>query len=126
MSVLKTQVSHQEGIWVIQLAGYLSSEAAGPVETAFQQVADAPKVLLVFQEKDFITSAGLAVVFLRATPAGPGATGAQRAAIETLPQGIRHRGLEQGRGGVRRKGAGAGRVEVVDVVLVDYPHSVLS
>ena len=48
---------------MIQLAGYLSSEVAGVMEEAFQQVAGAPKVLLVFQEKDFMTSAGIAVVF---------------------------------------------------------------
>ena len=63
MSTLTAQVQHQGNISVIQLAGYLSSEAASVVEEAFQQAGDAQKVLLVFQEKDFITSAGLAVVF---------------------------------------------------------------
>lgn len=63
MSSLTAQVQHQGDIATIRLAGYLSSEAAGVMEDAFQQAAGAAKVLLVFQEKDFITSAGLAVVF---------------------------------------------------------------
>ncbi|MBI2501734.1 MAG: STAS domain-containing protein [Candidatus Latescibacteria bacterium] len=63
MSTLTAQVQHQGSIATIRLAGYLSSEAADTVEGAFQQAANAEKVLLVFQEKDFITSAGLAVVF---------------------------------------------------------------
>ncbi|MBI2502732.1 MAG: STAS domain-containing protein [Candidatus Latescibacteria bacterium] len=63
MSTLTAQVKQQGEVSVIQLSGYLSSENAGPMEEAFQQAADAEKVLLVFQEKDFITSASLAVVF---------------------------------------------------------------
>ena len=63
MSTLTAQVKQQAGVSVIQLVGYLSSEAAGIVEEAFQQVASAPKVLLVFQDKDFMTSAGIAVIF---------------------------------------------------------------
>ncbi len=63
MSALTAQVRQQGEVSIIQLIGYLSSEAADTVEGAFQQVRDAEKVLLVFQEKDFITSAGLAVVF---------------------------------------------------------------
>jgi len=63
MSTLVAQVKQQEGVSVIRLAGYLSSEAASPVEEAFQQVAEAPKVLLIFEEQSFINSAGLAVVF---------------------------------------------------------------
>ena len=63
MSTLTAQVNQQEGVSVIQLAGYLSSEAASVVEEAFHQVADAEKVLLVFQEQGFMTSAGIAVIF---------------------------------------------------------------
>ena len=63
MNTLTAQIQHQGGVAAIRLNGYLSSEAAGAVEEAFRQAADAEKVLLVFQEKDFITSAGLAVVF---------------------------------------------------------------
>ena len=63
MSSLTALVQHQDATATIRLSGYLSSEAASVVEDAFQQVTDAEKVLLVFQEKDFITSAGLAVVF---------------------------------------------------------------
>lgn len=63
MNTLTAQVQYQRSIAAIHLAGYLSSEAASVVEEAFQQAAAAEKVLLVFQEKDFITSDGLAVVF---------------------------------------------------------------
>ena len=63
MSTLTAQVKQQAGVSVIQLAGYLSSEVAGIVEEAFQQVASVPKVLLVFEEQGFINSAGLSVIF---------------------------------------------------------------
>jgi len=63
MSTLTAEVEHREDVSVIQLSGYLSSEVAGPLEDAFVQIADYSKVLLVFQEKDFINSAGLAVLF---------------------------------------------------------------
>ena len=63
MNSLSAQVKQQERVSVVQLAGYLSSEAAKVVVVAFQQVADAGKVLLVFEEGGFMTSAGLAVIF---------------------------------------------------------------
>ena len=63
MTELTAQVEHQEGISIIRIVGYLSSEHASPLEEAFQQIGDVEKVLLVFQEGDFITSAGLAVLF---------------------------------------------------------------
>ena len=63
MSELTAQVEYQEGISIIRLAGYLSSEHASPLEDAFQQIGDAEKVLLVFREQDMISSAGLAVLF---------------------------------------------------------------
>ena len=63
MSTLTAQVKQQGEVSVIQLTGYLSSEVAKVVEEAFQQVADAHKVLLVFEEKGFMTSAGIAVIF---------------------------------------------------------------
>lgn len=50
MSILTAQVKHQQEVSVIQLAGYLSSEAANTAVAAFQQMAEARKVLLVFQE----------------------------------------------------------------------------
>lgn len=63
MSTLTAEVQHRGDTAVIHLAGYLSAEASGAVEEAFKNLGDAEKVLLVFQEGDFITSAGLAVVF---------------------------------------------------------------
>jgi len=63
MSALTATVEQTESLPVIRLSGYLSSESAGPLEEAFQQAADAEKVLLVFAEKAFINSAGLAVLF---------------------------------------------------------------
>ena len=32
----------------IHIAGYISTDAAAPLETAFQQASDAPKILVVF------------------------------------------------------------------------------
>ncbi len=63
MTELTAQVQHQEGIATIHLSGYLSSDSAGALDEAFAQVGDTGKVLLVFQAQDFITSAGLAVLF---------------------------------------------------------------
>ena len=63
MSTLTAEVEHREDVSVISLSGYLSSEVAGPLEEAFVQIADYDKVILTFHEKDFITSAGLAVLF---------------------------------------------------------------
>ena len=63
MSEYTAQVEHQEGISIIRLAGYLSSENAGELEEAFERIGDAEKVLLVFREQDMISSAGLAVLF---------------------------------------------------------------
>jgi len=62
-------VEPKESLPVIHLDGYLSSESAAPLEEAFQQAADAEKVLLVFAEKAFINSAGLAVLFDLVLPA---------------------------------------------------------
>ena len=47
----------------IHIAGYISTDAADPLETAFQQASDAPKILVVFDEKCFINSTGLAILF---------------------------------------------------------------
>ena len=69
MTELTAQVEYQEGISIIRLAGYLSSEHASPLEDAFQQIGDAEKVLLVFREQDMISSAGLAVLFDLILPA---------------------------------------------------------
>ena len=63
MSELTAQVQQREEISVIHLEGYLSSENAGALDEAFEQAAAAGKVLLVFRDKDMISSAGLAVLF---------------------------------------------------------------
>ena len=69
MSELTAQIERQEGLAIIRLAGYLSSENADGLEEAFQEIDDADRVLLVFRENDFITSAGLAVLFDLILPA---------------------------------------------------------
>jgi len=47
----------------IHIGGYISSDALDPLETAFQQASDAPKIVVVFDEKCFINSTGLAILF---------------------------------------------------------------
>lgn len=63
MGTLTAEVQHRKDVSVIQLSGYLSSEVAGPLEEAFLRIADYGKILLAFHKKDFINSAGLAVLF---------------------------------------------------------------
>ena len=60
---LTAEAQHQDGRCAIHLSGYLSSESAPPLEEAFVQAADCDKILLVFEAKTFISSAGLAVLF---------------------------------------------------------------
>ena len=47
----------------IQVAGYISDDAAEPLETAFRQAGDTPNILVVFDEDAFINSTGLAILF---------------------------------------------------------------
>ena len=47
----------------IHIGGYISTDAADRLETAFQEASDAPKILMVFEEKCFINSTGLAILF---------------------------------------------------------------
>ena len=91
MNAVTSRVEQQGNVAVIHLAGYLSSESAGPLEEAFQQVAGSQKVLLVFQEKDFINSAGLAVLFDLILPAQE--QGKQVRVVHPARQ--RHRWAEQ-------------------------------
>ena len=63
MTELTAQVQHQQDIATIHLAGYLSSDNAQSLDEAFAQVAETPKILLVFREGDMISSAGIAVLF---------------------------------------------------------------
>ena len=47
----------------IHIGGYISTDAADPLQTAFQEASDAPKILVVFDQKCFINSTGLAILF---------------------------------------------------------------
>jgi len=86
MNQVTATVEQKESIPVIRLSGYLSSESAGPLEEAFQQVGDAEKVLLVFAEKQQ-RGIGRAV---RSDPASEGAGKAVPggASSEALPLGV--------------------------------------
>ena len=48
---------------VVQISGYISTDAADPLETAFQEASDAPGILVIFDERCFINSTGLAILF---------------------------------------------------------------
>jgi len=69
MAEITAEVRNREGIPVIELSGYLSSESAAPLEEAFDQIGEEDKVVVVFHKKDFINSAGLAVLFDLILPA---------------------------------------------------------
>ena len=47
----------------IHIDGYISTDAADPLETAFQEASGAPKLLVIFDQKCFINSTGLAILF---------------------------------------------------------------
>ena len=47
----------------IKVAGYISDDAAEPLETAFQQAGETPNILVSFAEDAFINSTGLAILF---------------------------------------------------------------
>ena len=55
--------THNGGRTAIHIGGYISNDAAEPLETAFQQASGAPKILVIFDEKCFINSTGLAILF---------------------------------------------------------------
>ena len=63
MAELTATVDQQANQTTIHISGYLSSENAASLESAFAALGDAQKVLLDFNEKCFINSAGLAVLF---------------------------------------------------------------
>jgi anti-anti-sigma factor len=63
MKGLTADVQHHGDRCSIHLMGYLSSEPAQPLEEAFVKAADYDKILLVFAEKTFVNSVGLAVLF---------------------------------------------------------------
>ena len=53
----------------IYVDGYLSADAADRLDEPFNQIGDANKILLVFDEKCFINSSGFAVLFDLILPA---------------------------------------------------------
>lgn len=63
MAEITAEVRTREGISVIELSGYLSSESATPLEEGMAQIREANRILLTFHNKAFINSAGLAVLF---------------------------------------------------------------
>jgi len=63
MSKLNVQMERQDDLAIVELQGYLSASSADPLEDAFRQIDDAKMILVIFQAKDFINSAGLAVLF---------------------------------------------------------------
>ncbi len=62
MAELTATVEKQPNQTTIRISGYLSGDHAESLETAFAEL-DSKKVLLDFDEKCFINSAGLAVLF---------------------------------------------------------------
>lgn len=62
------EVVQTTGRSTVRIGGYISSDAAEPMEAAFAQVADAQKVLVVFAEDAFINSTGIAILFDLALP----------------------------------------------------------
>ena len=62
MAELTATVDKQPTQTTIRISGYLSAEHAESLETAFAEL-DSKKVLLDFDQKCFINSAGLAVLF---------------------------------------------------------------
>ena len=63
MADLTATVDQQPNQTTIHISGYLSGDHAESLETAFSQLGGSRKVLLDFDEKCFINSAGLAVLF---------------------------------------------------------------
>ena len=62
---MTTKPDHVE----IHVDGYLSSDAADRLDEPFNQIGHSNKILLVFDEKCFINSSGLAVLFDLILPA---------------------------------------------------------
>ena len=63
MIELTTEVTNKTDHAEIRIAGYLSSDSADRLDVAMQQVGDAKKVVLIFDEKCFINSTGLSAMF---------------------------------------------------------------
>ncbi len=69
MNELAANVTTKPDHVVIHVDGYLSSDAANRLEEPFNQIGGSDKILLVFSEKCFINSSGLAVLFDLILPA---------------------------------------------------------
>jgi len=63
MSRLTAEMQQKDSWCAVHLSGYLSSDSAPALEAAFDQAA-ADKILLVFEAKTLISSAGLAVSYV--------------------------------------------------------------
>ena len=63
MSELTANVTNRPEHVEIHIGGYLSANAGDRLSEAFSQIGDADKILLLFDEKCFINSSGLAVLF---------------------------------------------------------------
>lgn len=59
MIELTAEVTSKSDHAEIRIGGYLSSNSADRLDEAMQQVGDAKKVILIFDEKCFINSMGL-------------------------------------------------------------------
>ena len=63
MAELTSTVEKRPNHTTIHISGYLSGDHAESLETAVAELGNGKKVLLDFDEKCFINSAGLAVLF---------------------------------------------------------------
>ena len=63
MAELTSTTEKQPNHTTIHISGYLSGDHTESLETAFTELGDVNQVLLDFDEKCFINSAGLAVLF---------------------------------------------------------------
>ena len=79
MAELTSTVEKQPNHTTVHISGYLSADHAESLETAFAEL-DSQRVLLDFDEKCFINSAGLAVLF-DLLPAGSGYRVPHRASV---------------------------------------------
>ena len=63
MTELTAEIREAGTAAVIQVGGYVSGDGSDALQAAFVQTADSDRIVLSFGERDFINSAGLAVLF---------------------------------------------------------------
>ena len=68
MIELTAKVTNTPDHTEVRIAGYLSSDSADRLDEAMQEVGDAKKVVLIFDEKCFINSTGLSAMFEHILP----------------------------------------------------------